>query len=84
MESDEDVHTARLTIFDSYDRFPAFAHDDIESRRARRGRGYDGGSGGSNSPLPVSAPEPGSMALSLAGLIGIGFLAQRRGISRDV
>ncbi|MGA9890628.1 MAG: PEP-CTERM sorting domain-containing protein [Candidatus Acidiferrales bacterium] len=39
---------------------------------------------GSTNPSPVSVPEPGSLALSLVGLIGIGLLAQRRGISQDV
>lgn len=83
-ESNNDFHTTIFTVFDSFDRAPSFTHDGLESRRAKRGHDHDGGNGGSDSPLPVSVPEPGSLALSLIGLIGIGFLAQRRGISRDV
>jgi hypothetical protein len=80
--SDTDIHTASVNFFDSFDRAATYSYDEKEWRR--RKHGHIDGNGGSPSSLPVSAPEPGSLALSLVGLIGIGFLAQRRGISRDV
>jgi hypothetical protein len=78
---DTDTRTAILSIFDAYDRAPWFARDEKESHKARHD--HDGGKGGSNNPSPVSMPEPGSLALSLVGLIGIGFLARRGGVVRD-
>ena len=59
----------------------SFAHDGRESRRARHGN--EGVTGGDTTPLPVSAPEPGSLALLLVGLVGIGLLARRRGVVQD-
>ena len=80
--ADTDIHTVGVNFFDSFDHASFYSYDEKEWRRRKHGR-IDG-NGGSPSPLPVAAPEPGSLALSLAGLIGIGFLVQRRGISRDV
>jgi hypothetical protein len=79
---DTDIRSAGLSIFDAYDRASSFARDGKESRKARHD--HDGDKGGSNDPSLASVPEPGSLALSLVGLIGIGLLAQRRGISQDV
>jgi hypothetical protein len=72
---------AGLSIFDAYDRASSFARDGKESRKARHD--HDGAKGGSSNPSPVSVPEPGSLALSLVGLIGIGFLARRGGVVHD-
>lgn len=80
--ADTDIHTVGVNFFNSFDHASSYSYDEKEWRR--RKHGHVDGNGGSPSPLPASAPEPGSLALSLAGLIGIGFLAQRRGISRDV
>ncbi|MGA9473003.1 MAG: hypothetical protein WBV36_11105 [Terriglobales bacterium] len=78
---DTDTRTAGLSIFDLYDRASWFARDEEESRKAKHD--HDGGKGGSHNPSPVSMPEPGSLALSLVGLIGIGFLARHGGVLRD-
>lgn len=79
---DRDTRSVGLSIFDAYDRGSWLARDEKESRKARHD--HDGRKDGSTNPSPVSVPEPGSLALSLVGLIGIGLLAQRRGISQDV
>jgi hypothetical protein len=72
---------AGVSIFDAYDRASSFARDGKESRKARHD--HDGAKGGGSNPSPVSVPEPGSLALSLVGLIGIGFLARRGGVVHD-
>lgn len=78
-QSDTDIHGVGLGLFGSFDSASSFAHNEMESRRARHG--HDGGISGGDNPLLVSVPEPGSLALSLVGLVGIGLLALRRGIA---
>jgi hypothetical protein len=78
---DTGTRAGGISIFDAYDRAPSLAHDGKEVRKARHD--HDGGKGGSDDPSPVSMPEPGSLALSLVGLIGIGLLVRRGGVVHD-
>ena len=78
---DAEAHSAGWSLPYAYDHSASFAHDGNDSRKARHGD--QGATGGDTTPLPVSAPEPGSLALSLVGLVGVGLLARRRGVVQD-
>jgi hypothetical protein len=77
-----DIHFAGLSLFDSDEGTSSIAQDGRERRRGRHGNG--GGKSGSTVALSVPVPEPDSLALSLFGLIGIGFLARRRGVEHEI
>jgi hypothetical protein len=81
-QADTAAHLGDLDLSAVRDRAWSFERFDKESRRARR-RGEDGNIGSASVP-PTSVSEPGSLALSLVGVIGVGLLLRRRKISQDV
>jgi hypothetical protein len=71
--SELDIHHARLSELDSYERASVISH----AERAWREEGdideYK------ESRVPAMVPEPGSLSLMLLGLASVGFVARQRG-----
>jgi hypothetical protein len=81
LQADTDADALGRGPFDLYGRTPSFI--DIEMYRTMR-HNDENAKGGSAPFSPVSAPEPGSLALSLFGLICIELLARRRGLPQEI